>query len=1452
MTAPALSLFRDPSRPNVEMLQRIEAINASDASRSPRWRPTRLIVQNYWQFDYQEFYFVTGRAVFNGPNGTGKTSVEAAAIPVALDMEKARKRFDPQGGQQKHPSYYLLGLPDAKPDSAFYHDDRTAYIVWEFRHGGTGEYATIGIGLRAKRADGPEPPLESWGFVIPGKRVGTDLSLSTTDARGREFPLTKAELARTVGPQNVYRQNGEYQNAVNELLFGFESVDEFLYLTDTLVALRAPKVGSHLNPEKLSDQMRDALPSLSPSLMARLSTLIKRIDSAMDALTTTRTHVSHVETIHEAQGEYANQIAQQAAVAVLEQDTALNDARRRFAEADQTFREQRVAIDQLNSEVDRIDGERRDAQGAYEVQVNSEAYRTIDSRLSTQREVEGARKAEKRALIEVERANARVAKHRGSIEEVRREWFGDVAEIESEAEALEELTRSARWALAEVRVRAARGALAKAAVDVEPEANEDPIASLDTVVITTTGSERMDQCTAVVSALDHCAETQRAFEEADHRRELATEELRAADERLRMQDDVLADTRDSAATALTMWSEHAPFQLPSATLDAALDELERYTGPGVPSAVMALIGDAAREAIAKHRAKANDVGGALLVLNHKAEQARRELVTWETKAWDIPITRPGQEVARAALAAEGIPAIPLYATCDFDPSVPVSTQVRIEAALEEMGLLDALVIPTRHHDRVRKLLTIGALGRDAGDRWILEGAPLSTDRTLASVLVPATDHLAAADVRVALEQVALGTESLALSDFDTRPGIASVLDNGAWRHGVLGGQASPLPDEAPRYIGEGNRQRRREAEIKRLAQLLTGLQEEIKARTAELEQASRLQREIQDAVDDLTRNSAITALANAAADVAAAKRELERATKRLEAADRELDLTRAAARRAEAEKESAVGALDVARGLSRDQVLALRSDTQRCIDGVRVVERAMASLFRLRERAAHLRGEVDQTEREVADRVHELQEARGQIREVEGRLAMIDELLAGKDVAAIQRSVAELRKRMAALDEELGQRREKRGTLNNAIETQETLVNRLTTEVLRLEGAARQADQKFEYSLRRYAEAGMLRALTKLQASDQGPVAAAEDLLRYRRTEKQRLRDAVEERMDRIMGQLHRTFELRRMDLGAYRPELVDSWASFVGEDGQRVAADVFLQRLREIEADQARAVSEAENDLYVDFFLGDVINAIRKKVIEADEFARRINEILLGMRISNGMQFSMSWEPRTAVGATGVDYRKLIDFVRLDPDAVTIDKREAMLAEFRARVDVVRSEAMKHGEGAYGEQLHREFDYRTWFEFRFFFQKPNQPKVELKARGLEQLSVGERSLAQQLPLLAAVHARSLAMRADAPKLIAWDEALVGVDAANADELIKILVALEFSFLFTANELWGQSRHLPGCATYSMRTSGDVVFPMLSVWDGRRRFTEDDAVHAALGKARIPSTDGTGGNGVRA
>ncbi len=211
----------------------------------------------------------------------------------------------------------------------------------------------------------------------------------------------------------------------------------------------------------------------------------------------------------------------------------------------------------------------------------------------------------------------------------------------------------------------------------------------------------------------------------------------------------------------------------------------------------------------KLREELADLGQQIKQKKRATDEKNRELDERKKKKDPEPERHPDTEAARAGLEAAGIPCLPFFAAVEFREEITEEMRERLEAAITQMGLLDALIVPERFLAQV-----------DRHDR-VLEPAPAFLAHTLADLPAPTP----AEDSAVTAQDVDNVLRSILIDDTgEENRARALVREDGRYRLALLRGHA-PRRDRST-YIGREARCRYRREVIDRLKAELETLEEE--------------------------------------------------------------------------------------------------------------------------------------------------------------------------------------------------------------------------------------------------------------------------------------------------------------------------------------------------------------------------------------------------------------------------------------------------------------------------------------------------------------------------------------------------------------------------------------------------------------------------------------------------
>ena len=155
--------------------------------------------------------------------------------------------------------------------------------------------------------------------------------------------------------------------------------------------------------------------------------------------------------------------------------------------------------------------------------------------------------------------------------------------------------------------------------------------------------------------------------------------------------------------------------------------------------------------------------------------------------------------------------------------------------------------------------------------------------------------------------------------------------------------------------------------------------------------------------------------------------------------------------------------------------------------------------------------------------------------------------------------------------------------------------------------------------------------------------------------------------------------------------------------------------------------------------------------------------------------------------------------------------------------------------------------DYRSWHAFELLLIQPGEPEARLTRAKHSVMSGGEKSAAIHLPLFAAANALYSWAKDHCPRMIALDEAFVGIDERYKPDLFGLAVKFDLDLFMTGHDLWVTTATVPMIAHYDMYhdKTTRTVSSLLMLWDGEQLidasagYADNDALVARA--ARLPA-----------
>jgi SbcC/RAD50-like, Walker B motif len=182
-------------------------------------------------------------------------------------------------------------------------------------------------------------------------------------------------------------------------------------------------------------------------------------------------------------------------------------------------------------------------------------------------------------------------------------------------------------------------------------------------------------------------------------------------------------------------------------------------------------------------------------------------------------------------------------------------------------------------------------------------------------------------------------------------------------------------------------------------------------------------------------------------------------------------------------------------------------------------------------------------------------------------------------------------------------------------------------------------------------------------------------------------------------------------------------------------------------------------------------------------------------------------------------------------------------LAELRGLLrEMIREYRAGHPRATYREALASVLDYRSWHAFELLLIQPGEPEARLTRARHSVMSGGEKSAAIHLPLFAAANALYSSAKDQCPRMIALDEAFVGIDERYKPDLFGLAVKFDLDLFMTGHDLWVTTATVPMIAHYDMYhdKATRTVSALLMLWDGAQLidaaagFADNDALVTEL------------------
>ena len=1328
--------------------------------------------------------FSGGRMILRGTNGSGKSVTMQSFIPLLLDGNKSPERLDPFNTKARKIEDYILGYGDDIKE------ENTSYLYMEFYKKETQNYLTIGMGLRAKKNNG----VKFWGFIIKdGRRIGKDFFLYKDI--GNKIPLTKQELKNKIGDNGgqVVDTQKEYANMVNENIFGFETTAEYQEFIKLLIEIRTPKLSKDgFKPSIITEIMSNSLRGLSDEDLKAVSESIENMNKTKEQLEMLQIAQKALKQISTPYDNYNKCILFNKAKNYSEKQKLYKKAQKESSEIAQK-------INSAKSSYEESENKKKDIVKQIEVYKykekelkSNELWKRKEEQHEMEKQIEEITQdlknkekseEEKNTSIRKKEIEEKQAKEKYELEKDNFKTItNDMEQISKEIDydefffKMDEIKLEERYNYTHFKEDIKRYVQkiedGKKALEKEKLVNDEYETALKNLDVEK--NEKVKQDGETNKARNNLQEVKEKFTENVYIWEKQNQILKLENQDL-----------TNIAQKIQIYGEKSEY-------DDIIVELRKPY-------------EQKNEEILNKKAILNSKTEAI---QKQIEDARCELEEWKNKKEPEPKRSEKVQESREKLRKQGVPYIEFYNAVDFKKELSEEKKGRIESALLDMGILDALIIPKEYRDKIK------SLDINLVDKYIFE-EPMQFKHDLSLLL----------DVK--LPQTALVDKETVfnvLQSIKIEEKTGTFLnENGEYKIGILGGNADR--EEKAKYIGTEARKEFKEKQIQRLEEEIEQLNTEKQNVT---EQISILEKEInklkgeyenfpskdemEKAYNELRIN--INKLASINENIKKLEDTLAEKIEKLKQAKEETKLLTKNLRfplTIDSYEEN----LELANNLKED-IFEMEKYHNNALNEYEKLES-------IKETLENLRTDLD-------DILYEKGKLTVKLQTIKGKLDAIKQMSEGME--ELEKQIEEVVQKLDSLPKESEKLSEDIGKLKAELTKLEENELNVAEKVNSFEKQTKIAQDIFEQELRlkyvidEYDE--ISKVVSKIIADysyfDKDTKSKEDyhiNLIDKYRDNNESLRD-----YNLSIGQIFiQEIESDEKDLIELEKTRTRSDITcFV--NGKKVDLNALRNYIEETIEETSNLVADEDRNLFEEILIGAVGRKIRERIYFAKNWVDSMNKLMKSLNTSSGLSFSLNWKPKLATTEEELDTKKIVDILNSEAGLLKQEDIKKVATHFRAKFKIAEKEFEEKGDVVPFYNIIKEtLDYRKWFEFQFMYKKGEEQSKELTNNAFYKLSGGEKAMAMYVPLFASVCARYQSARKDCLRIISLDEAFAGVDDNNIRDMFRILTELKLEYVINSQVLWGEYDTVPSLSICELISdvNNKVVSVMRYHWDGKKR-----------------------------
>ena len=1351
-----------------------------------RWEIKKIGLLNYWWYDEEEFEFASGRLILRGTNGSGKSVTMQSFIPLLLDGNKSPERLDPFNTKARKIEDYVLGYGDDIKE------ENTSYLYMEFYKKETGNYLTIGMGLRGKRNNG----VKFWGFIIKdGRRIGKDIFLYKDV--GNKIPLSKQELKNRIGEGGqVVDSQKEYAMLVNDNIFGFETYSEYQEFIKLLIEIRTPKLSKDgFKPSIITEIMSNSLRGLSDDDLKAVSESIENMNKTKEQLEMLYQSQKALKQMITPYDNYNQCVLFNKAKNYDEKqkdskntEKESNELMKKINDTQKSYEENEAKRQDVIKEIEVYEYKKKELesnelwkQKEKQVQMEKEVEE-IQQELQKKEKIENDKKESiRKKELEEKQAKENYELEKDNFKNIENEMAQIAKAIDYDEFffKMDEIKLEERYNYQhfkeDIKRYANRIENGKKALEHEKIVSFEYETALEN--LDKEKNEKIKQDNLTNKARQNLEETKDNFTEEMYVWERQNEILKLEKEEMAKIAQKVQSYGERAQYDDIILAMHVPFEQKN---QALLNE----------KAIL-------------HSQKET--------LQNQKLELQEQLTEWKNKKEPEPVRSKKVEENRKRLKEKGIPYIEFYNSIDFKKDLDEAQKGRIESALLDMGILDALIIPKEYSSKIKELDT------EFVDKYLYE-SPIEFKHDLSHLLEVKLPQ----ESKIKPELVSSILKSIMIED---KSESTYINEKGEYKIGILQGIADK--EEKAKYIGSEARRQFKEKQIKELEEQIAQIEaekEKIVEKIENLEnQANKLKEEYEAFPSKEALESAYNELKVNINKVTAINETITKL---------ENVLTEKLEKLKQAKENTQIATKGLNFKLTQEVYEENLKEANNLKDNIFEMEKYHNNAINEYEKLVTTREILEGLQYDLDDVLYEKGKLNIKCQTLKGKIEAIKQMSEGME--ELEKQMEEVANKLNTLPKEkdylLAECSKQKVSIEKLKEEELTIGEKLNSLKKQKDIAKEILEQELslKYVISEYED--IAKVTSKILMDYHSFDKDTKDINNYYAVLIEKYKDNNEKLLDYNLS-ITQIFT-KEIDLQEVNSEIIKLEKTRTRSDiscfvnGKRVNLKSLQNYIEETIEETQNLVADEDRNLFEEILIGAVGRKIRERIYFAKAWIESMNKLMKSLNTSSGLSFSLNWKPKLASSQDELDTKEIVDILNSETGLLKQEDIKKVATHFRTKFKMAEKEFKEKGTIVPFYNIIKDaLDYRKWFEFQFMYKKVEEQSKELTNNAFFRLSGGEKAMAMYIPLFAAVCARYQSAKKDCLRIISLDEAFAGVDDNNIRDMFRILTELELEYVINSQVLWGEYDTVPNLAICELIS--DVNTKIVSVmryhWNGKKR-----------------------------